>query len=71
MEDNKNFNQPNIFYCYSYRLNKFLKLLGFNCIEVAKNPNSHQKYWAFERKNDNIEIALEYWNNLVKEFNIK
>ena len=49
----------NYFYCYSYKLMRFLKLQNENYIFKGKHPNGNQ-YWVF-KSSDNLNKQLEKW----------
>lgn len=56
------------FYCYSYKLMKFLKLQDENYIFKGKHPNGNT-YWAFSASNK-LNEKLSNWNvykNTFKE----
>ena len=50
----------NYFYCYSYKLMRFLKLQDESYIFRGKHPNGNQ-YWAFKRT-ESLNKALDKWN---------
>jgi hypothetical protein len=56
------------FYCYSYKLMKFLKLQNEYYIFKGKHPNGNS-FWVFS-SSDKLNRELENWNkykNLFKE----
>lgn len=59
--------QKELFYCYSNRLNQYLKLLGFEIQTSGKNLESGNQYWSFERSED-LDFALRKWNELKQRF---
>lgn len=56
----------NYFYCYSYKLMRFLKLQDENYIFRGKHPNGNQ-YWAFKRT-ESLNKALDKWNKYKLTF---
>lgn len=48
------------FYCYSYKLMKFLKLQNECYIFKGKHPNGNQ-YWAF-KSSEELNKKLDKWN---------
>ena len=47
----------NYFYCYSYKLMRFLKLQNESYIFKGKHPNGNQ-YWVF-KSSDNLNKQLD------------
>ena len=56
----------NYFYCYSYKLMRFLKLQDESYIFRGKHPNSNQ-YLAFKRT-ESLNKALDKWNKYKLTF---
>lgn len=62
--------ESKVFYCYSYKLSKFLRLIGFKLLEECRNNEKH--YWIFEKQDDlKLDKALHYWRKIRQDFNIK
>lgn len=56
------------FYCYSYKLMKFLKLQDEHYIFKGKHPNGNQ-FWVFS-SSETLNKQLDNWNvykNIFKE----
>lgn len=56
------------FYCYSYKLMKFLSLLGERYEYAGKHSNGNT-FWAFQ-SSTGLDTKLGYWNqfkDIVKE----
>ena len=56
----------NYFYCYSYKLMRFLKLQDENYIFKGIHPNGNQ-YWVF-KTSDNLNKSLTNWNLYKQTF---
>ena len=54
------------FYCYSYKLMRFLKLQDESYIFRGKHPNGNQ-YWAF-KSTESLNKALDKWNKYKLTF---
>lgn len=54
------------FYCYSYKLMKFLKLQNEHYIFKEKHPNGNT-YWAFS-SSDELNKKLSNWNLYKQTF---
>ena len=55
----------NYFYCYSYKLMKFLKLQDEHYIYKGRHSNGNQ-YWVF-KSNSKLNDSLDKWNIYKKE----
>lgn len=55
------------FYCYSYKLMKFLKLQDKNYIFKGTHPNGNH-YWVF-KGGDDLNKSLTKWNSYKIYFN--
>lgn len=59
------------FCCYSYKLNKFLKLIGFHLLEQGRQKETNKNIWVFDNPDDEkLAMALKYWKELRSDFNI-
>lgn len=50
------------YYCYSYPLKAYIMNCGEKYIVKGVHPESHKKYWVFER-NETLNDLLEKWKN--------
>lgn len=49
------------YYCYSNKIKEYLLLEGFNYVNVALNPDTHNKYWLFVRNNQLTKSLDKYY----------
>lgn len=57
----------NIFYCYSYKLQLFLRALGFKYIQTGKEKNTQNTYWEFV-KSEKLDKAISLYNDVKLMF---
>lgn len=57
-----------LFYCYSDRLNEFLHSLRINYVDKGFNPSNGKNCRSYDR-DETLEKALIYWNQLKKDYN--
>lgn len=58
----------NVFFCYSDKLQTFLRIFGFRYKNSGRNSNTHKQYWTYE-KTDKLLKALTEWDRVKKELN--
>lgn len=56
------------FYCYSDRMNFFLRALKFRYVSSGINSNTNKRYWMYE-KCENLDSAIELYNSVKHKFN--
>lgn len=61
--------QKELFYCYSNRLNQYLKLFGFEYIDKGNNQKG-QEYRSYQRT-DNLDFALKQWKIMCDRFSVE
>ena len=57
----------NIFHCYSYRLTLFIRSFGVKYISTDINPNTNQRYYAFE-KSEQLDKIIGLYNEVKNKF---
>ena len=57
--------QSRFYYCYSYRLKKYLRDNNEYVVIKGIHPETLKRYWVFER-NEHLDELLTKWND-VKE----
>lgn len=57
----------NIFYCYSYRLTLFIRSFGVKYISTDINPNTNQRYYAFQ-KSEQLDKIIGLYNEVKNKF---
>lgn len=60
----------NYFYCYSNKLNCFLKALNFTYVSADINKNTDKRYWTYN-KSSNLDSAIELYNSVKHIYNWK
>ena len=56
-------NMNNIFYCYSYRMQLFLRAMNEKYIGTGINGNTKTKYWTF-KKSDRLDALIGLWTSV-------
>lgn len=52
-----------IFYCYSYKMQLFLRAMNEKYIGTGINKNTNTKYWTFI-KSDRLDSLIELWTSV-------
>lgn len=50
----------NLFYCYNFNLHSFLKQNGLKYITTARNINSYDQFWLYERNGKLDDLINTY-----------
>lgn len=58
-----------LFYCYSNRLNKFLRLFGEYYIDKRIN-SKNQQYYIYN-SSDKLTMLINEWNRIKEKIDIK
>lgn len=56
------------FYCYSKRLFHFIKAFDISYLYIGFNPNSHNKYYVFE-KSEKLDQIISLYNSVKHSIN--
>lgn len=49
------------YYCYSNKIKEYLLSKGFSYVNIALNPDTHNKYWLFVRNNELTKSLDNYY----------
>lgn len=63
MKNNLDLKINDLFFCYSNRLQLFLKIFGVNYLSEGVNSKNNKKYFIY-KKTDKLKKILGEWDNL-------